>query len=114
MSHTSQYAVQQDLFGGQAIVGNIVDKLTWILEQHPAARQDYKLAMYYYWLEFDGLAEILDGKADAFKQWLIDNATSPKTLQNRCMEIQNKHPDLEAPPEVEKWRQRQARAGRVM
>jgi hypothetical protein len=110
----SQYTIQQDLFGGQIVAGNVVDKLTWLLEQHPEARASYKAAMFLYWLEFDGLAEVLDGKAEEFGAWLAEKATSPKTLQNRCMEIQNRRPDLEAPPEVAAWRERQARAGRVV
>lgn len=108
-----QYTVQRDLFGGQTITGDVITKMTFVLEQHPEAREDYKLAMFYYWREFDGLDETLNGQIDAFKEWLANQATSPKTLQNRCMEIQNKRPDLEAPPEIEEWRQKQSKAGRV-
>jgi hypothetical protein len=108
-----QYTVQQDLFGGETIAGDVVTRMTYVLERYPEARGSYKAALFYFWLEFDGLAEVLDGKAEEFGAWLTEKATSPKTLQNRCMEIQNRRPDLEAPPKVEVWRQRQSRAGRV-
>lgn len=106
--------VQGSLFGGETIAGTIVDKLTHILQSHPEARDDYKTAMALYWLEFDGLDEVLGEQADAFRQWFESRATAPKTLQNRTMEIQNKYPTLEASSDVEEWRQRQATAGPVM
>ena len=107
-------AMQYTLDGGIEVSGNVVDKMTAILEDDPAARTSYKRAIGSYWIQFDGLAHVLGDRADAFLDWLERHATSPKTLQNRCMEIQTERPDLEAPPEVERIRQRQSRAGRVL
>ena len=108
-----QYAVQQDLFGGQTIAGNVTDKITHILEEFPGTRASYRTLLFRYWMTFDNLGEILGDRADDFKAWLENQATSTKTLQNRCMEIQNRRPDLEAPPEVAEQRKKQSKAGRV-
>ncbi len=109
-------AVQHSMFGGVAIAGTILDKMTYVLEKYPRARESYQYAAFFYWLEFDGLGEILGDQAlcDRFARWLDRDATSFKTLQNRAMEIQNDRPDLEAPREVERIRQRQSRAGRIV
>ena len=104
--------VQGTLFGGTVITGNIVDKLTYILEEHPEAREDYKAAIALYWSEFDGLCEILGDKVTEFQEWFEEHATSPQTIRNRTQEIQNKRPDLDASSETEKWRQRRSRSGR--
>jgi len=110
--------------------GNVVERLQYILAEHPEARDSYKSAMAWYWLEFDGLdaalrqalAETLDDHqvdalctelATAFQQWFVRFATSPKTLQNRAMEVQSDRAELDASPDVRRWRDRQARAGRV-
>jgi len=110
---TTNRAMQYNLFGGLEVAGNVVDKMTAVLEDDPASRASYKRAIGRYWLNFDGLTHVLGDKADTFLDWLERHATSPKTLQNRCMEIQNDRPDLEAPDEIEQLRQRQAKAGPV-
>lgn len=108
-------ALQRSLFGGEiAVGGTIVDKLTYILEEHPEARDDYMAAMFRYWQQFDGLGEVLGEKAEAFLEWFTSQATSVKTLQNRAMEIQRRRGDLDASSDVRKWRDRQAKAGPVM
>jgi len=106
------YARQRTLFGGETVTGSIADKLEYILEEHPDARDDYRVAMVTYWAQFEGLDRVLGERLDAFRAWLVD-ATSPKTIQNRVMEIQNRRPDLEARSDVEELRQRQATAGPV-
>ena len=124
-------AMQQSLFGGPAVVsGNVVDRLEYILTEHPETRNSYKAAMALYWLEFDGLVvalrqalpDTLDAKqaddlcsrlADAFQKWFERFATSPKTLQNRAMELQSDKAELDASPDVRKWRNRQSKAGPV-
>jgi hypothetical protein len=105
-------AMQGGLFGGVAVTGSIKDKVAYILEQYPEARDDYKLLVLRYWQEIDGLnVDTMD--AAAFQAWLLQKATSWKTLQNRAMEVQNERPELEASPEVEKQREIQSRAGPI-
>jgi len=105
----------QDSFLGEPVVsGDLRKRMAYILQKYPNARNEYRLAMYYFWLEFEGLGDALGEKADAFRTWFTDRVTSPKTLQNRTMEVQNRNPELEASPKVEQQRQRQATAGPVL
>lgn len=104
---------QMDLFGNTVVTGDLVDRLTYILEQYPAARDNYRVALARYWLEFDGLDRVLGDKTDAFVDWFTNHATSSKTLQNRTGEIQNQRRDLEASPEIARWRETQSKAGPV-
>ena len=104
--------MQFDLFGG-LVPADVVEGIKFILETDPSARNDYRRMMARFWLEFEGLDEVLGDKAGAFVDWFTQQATPPKTLQNRCMEIQNQHRDLEADPHVKEYRRRQATAGRV-
>jgi len=94
--------------------GNLRDKARYILTEYPEARESYKLAIYHFWMDFDGLDLILGNRAEAFKAWFEDRATSPQTLRNRCQEVQNWLPQLDASPEVEQQRQRQATQGPVL
>ena len=52
-------------------------------------------------LSFDGLADILDRPefCARFLAWFQASGTNPKTLQDRCMEIQSHRPDQDARPE---------------
>lgn len=106
---------QKGLFGDDAVAGNIEDRIEAILEAYPDTRNNYKRLIARYWLTYDGLDDFLglDSLTTAFIHWMAARATSPKTIQNRCMEIQNRRPDLEANPQVEDWRQAQSRAGVV-
>lgn len=106
-------SMQYTLFGGVEVSGNIVDKLTAILEDDPGSRSSYRRVVGRYWIEYDGLAGLLGEKADLFLEWLEQHATSPKTLQNRCMEIQNARPDLRPPENIQRWREAQSHAGPV-
>jgi hypothetical protein len=103
---------QPDFFGSVSVAGSIADKVQAVLEDHPEARNDYMLAMFYFWVEFEGLEEVLGDRVEDFRDWWL-KATSPKTLQNRCMEIQNRYHDLDADPQVERLRQAQSKAGPV-
>ena len=107
-------AFQSDLFGGIQVAGNLIDRLEDILERYPEARDDYAAACARYWIEYDGLGELLGPLTEPFVKWFVSRAKSPKTLQNRIMEIQSRRSDLEARPEVEEARQRQAKAGPVV
>ena len=53
-------AVQLGFDGTPYVAGNVVDKMIYILETYPEARESYDLSMVLYWLEFDGLAELVD------------------------------------------------------
>ena len=48
-----------------------------------------------------------------FLACFIGCATSPKTLQNRCMEIQRRRPDRDADDDTREQRERQSKAGPV-
>ena len=105
---------QVDFWGNEAPPDNIIERIEKILEDNPQACNSYKSVMVLYWLWYDGLDAILDKKTFiAFQKWFIEKATSPKTLQNRAMEIQRRRPDLDANPTVREWRDRQGKAGPV-
>ena len=90
---------QQDLWGNAIVAGDVVERITHILEEYPETRNDYKALMARYWLSFDGLGEFLGDLPPmraGFLAWFTGCATSPKTLQNRCMEIQRRRPELDA------------------
>ena len=106
--------MQNSFLGKPQVSGNLRDKVRFVLSEYPHARNEYKLTIYYFWTEFDGLGEVLGEKADAFKDWLVNQATAPKTIVNRAMEVQSWRPELEASPEVEQQRQRQATQGPVL
>ena len=91
----------------------IYARVQWVLERYPEARDSYKQLMVTYWRAFDGLTGALLRDPEAFAQWFVACATAPKTLQNRAMKVQRRHPDLDARPEVRAQRNRQSRAGMV-
>ena len=102
--------------GGRAeIAGDAVDRIRYLLEKYDDARNEYKVLVARYWLEFDGLDRVLyaDDFVGAFVNWMQYGATSAKTLQNRTMELQSMYPELDADPEVRARRQKQARQGPV-
>jgi hypothetical protein len=71
------------------------------------------MAIYWYWVEVDGLDEILSKEQLVqFKSWLY-KAASPKTIGNRTMELQRKYPGLDCTPQVREWRDKQAIAGPI-
>ena len=107
-------ATQSSFLGAPTVSGNLRDRIRYILEEHPDARDDYKLAIFIYWCEFDGLTDILGDRADAFREWFISDAVSPQTLRNRTQEVQNRHYGLDASPEVEALRQKQSKRGPVL
>lgn len=113
-AHPMRLKMQDSFLGKSTISGNLYDRLTYILTEYPEARDSYMLAIFRFWMELEGLDEVLGDKADAFKRWFVRQATSPKTIQNRIGELQSRHPELEASPEVERQRQRQAKQGRVL
>lgn len=118
---------QLTLDGGSVPQGTIKDRIISILRRHPDARNSYQALMYWYWVECDGLLDAIEAcgggdwpyrkhariDGDPFRKWLVSRATSPKTLQNRCMEVQREHPGLDASDEVREWRDAQAVAGPV-
>ena len=89
----SYIASQQfNLFSGEASAPQglkLRDKVAYILEHHPDARDDDALLLYYYWLEFDNLADSLEPDAlRRFKTWFAGSATNPETIRRRRQEIQ--------------------------
>lgn len=107
---------QLDLLGQPAIGGDVVHRIIYLLEVYPETRDDYKTLIARYWYQFDGLQQILEGTPMSIKDfihWIRTCATSPKTIQNRAMEIQRQRPELAARPAVQRKRRQQAKAGPV-
>lgn len=102
--------------------GSLYQRITWILQKHPEAKEDYRLAAFYYWMHYDGLAQTLapdatqdeiDAALSRFLEWYITTARSPKTLLQRTQELQRMRPDLAPSPATRARRQRQAKAGPI-
>jgi hypothetical protein len=119
---------QLTLDGGSVPQGTIKDRVISILRKHPDARNSYAACVFHYWCEVDGLRDVLGKCADTcdwptgehvrvdtepFRKWLVSKATSWKTIQNRAMECQREHPELDACDDVRAWRDEQAVAGPV-
>lgn len=107
--------IQTDFWGNEVVAGNVVDRLDHLLETCPDTRESYMTLIARYWLTYDGLSALLaDPITDEnFLAWFEQAATSPKTLQNRAMEIQRRKSHLDASPGVRKKRQAMATAGPV-
>lgn len=97
----------------QVLKKTVYARMLSILERYPEARDDYRIAMIHYWMEFDGLNDAILGNLDRFTAWFALDATSPKTLQNRAFDVQRAHPELDSTPEVRSWRDRQGAKGMV-
>lgn len=110
----SGLAGQYTFDGSLEMQGDVVAKARHLLEQHSEARDSYAVLVALYWLEFDGLAELLPTEAiKPFVEWMKTRATSWKTIQNRAMELQRNHIHLDSSPEVREQRKRQATQGAV-
>lgn len=107
--------IQTDFWGNQSVAGDVVDRINFLLETCPESRESYMTLIARYWLTFDGLANLLaqTPTEQEFVTWFEQAATSPKTIQNRAMEIQKGKPHLDASPNVREYRQHQAVAGPV-
>ena len=81
---------QMDLFGRAAPPQGLSpqEKVAYILEICPAARDDDRELMLRYWELFDGLALVLGEQgADRFREW-FRMATHPETIRRRRADIQ--------------------------
>jgi len=101
--------LQHTLFGESKFMGTDREKAIHILRKYPEARNSYKAALYYWWLD-DGLEDALY-TLKRFKKWLLYHATSSHTVRNRIQEVQNDFDHLDACEEVEEWRQKRSKAG---
>jgi len=101
---------QLTLDGNSKFIGSDHDKALHILAEHPDSRNSYRIGIFYWWLDFDGLEEALKSLA-AFKLFLRYKATPPHTIRNRIQEIQNQYPHLDASEEVEEYRQKRSKQG---
>lgn len=83
-------AKQCTLFGGFAPPPDLDlrDRAAYILEQHPEARDDDALLLFYYWCEWDGLEALLDDEALDQLKGFLQKATSAETIRRRRQEIQ--------------------------
>lgn len=90
----TKVAVQQfNLWGGSSAPRemNYEQKVAYVLEVHPETRGNDRLLLFWYWCEFDGLAEVLGVEAlGRFRDWLADEhrSTSPETIRRRRQEHQ--------------------------
>lgn len=106
-------AIQQALIGEPKVIGNLEDRIEYILEMYPETQGDYKALWFRLCMEFYGLRDVLrSGDTSRFEHWYRTRAPSQKTINNRCGEIQNRRPDLE-PPEVREKRLKQSRQGKI-
>ena len=107
--------LQQSMFGEARLVpADVPAGIRLILEEHPSARNDYRELVARYWLAFDGLDRVLGDRAEAFLAWICQKGTtSPKTIQNRCLELQRQERTLDAAPAVRRVRNAQATQGVV-
>ena len=95
-----------------AIAGNIKDRVRVILEQHPDARDDYRLVQYYYWREFCALHSVAPD-LERFRDWYTD-VVSAKTLLQRAQEVQRENLHLRPSPRIRELRRAQARQGPIV
>ena len=105
---------QKDLFGGEVVAPDVVERVKWVLAHYPEARDSYAALMIHYWLEFDGLDEVVPAEMqDELVAWFVSKATAPKTIQNRGMEVQKADAELAPSVGAKRKRARQAVQGRV-
>jgi hypothetical protein len=76
-------AIQKTLFGPEKVIGDARTKLAELYHYHPEYFDKEKTVILQYWLEFDGLREVLGHRANEFIEW-FRNATSPETI-TRCL-----------------------------
>ena len=107
-------AMQHDLFGGSEWTGDVIQKVRHLLQNDSGCRDSYAELVGVYWLEFDGLANVIPPEChEAFIRWLNNEATSWKTIQNRAEELQHRQPELDASAGIRARRERQATQGVV-
>ena len=112
--------MQFDLFGGLAPPAHmkLQDQVRWILDHYPATRDNDRLLVLRYWLEFDGLRELLDGEAIATLERFMANprTATPETVRRRRQELQRldsggSDDDLAPSDSTKRWRKARAHAG---
>ena len=92
--------------------GTDADRVRHLLETDEGCRNSYAELVGRYWLQFDGLDDVLPAYLhEPFLSWLSREATSWKSLQNRAMEVQRARDDLAPAPDVEQYRQKQGEGG---
>jgi hypothetical protein len=92
---------------------DVVERVKHLLREYPFLRDSYAMLIGQFWLEFDGLDRFIpEEQRDEFLRW-IANATKPKTIQNRCLEVQRELPELDSRPRVRDLRNAQAKQGIV-
>jgi len=73
---------------------DVVARVRHLLREQPWLRDSYAMLIGQFWLTFEGLDRFIPAdRQDEFLRW-IDNATKPKTIQNRAMEVQKADPAL--------------------
>lgn len=104
---------QQSLFDKPILVGDIYDEIGFLLETFPETQERYMELYLRYWEQFQGLREIIEtGDWGTFERFWLYKAKNPKTLLQRCQEVQNRRRELE-PKEIWQKRREQGRQGIV-
>jgi hypothetical protein len=83
--------VQLDLLGGPPAPPqdlDLRDKVAYILEAHPEARDDDAALLFWYWVTWDGLGQLLGAEALEKLERFMVRATSAETVRRRRQEIQ--------------------------
>lgn len=112
--------VQYDLFTGGLAYPPMTDqeKVDEILKQYPETRNSDGLLLYHFWMEFDGLGDVLRDQAtrDRFRAFLQDKHTTPAESVRRRR--QDRHQlestgggDLMPTPDVVEYRLKRAHGG---
>ena len=76
-------AIQKTLFGPEKVIGDARTKLAELYHYHPEYFDKEKTVIIQYWLEFDGLTEVLGDRVNDFIEW-FRSVTSPETI-TRCL-----------------------------
>ena len=89
------------------------ERVKWVLQEHPEARDCYRTAQFYVWLYWYNLRDNL-GSVEQFRKWYTSEKTvAAKTILQRCQEVQKQNPELRPRPSIQKRRQQQSRQGPV-
>ena len=103
MSLTIQKGFWQD-----TVIADTRRKLAELYYKNTAIAQSEKQCIWEFWVNYEGLTELLDGKLEALHNWFL-KATSPETI-TRCLRSLKEDGTIELTPY--KVRQREEREQR--
>jgi len=80
-----------------------------LLGRSQEAKDNRKVMCLEYWVDYEGLGDILGDELPAFRDWWVNVATCPSVLHRRAREIQNDKRLHEPSPKVREERERKSR-----